>query len=130
LAATWPAFADDARTAAPLDGNSPSHAEYAGRAEVATGPIHESPESHHGDAAAISYASNAVEIAIGGLRITSYALARGLEDKISGEVARRTRFMPDQYGSIRRARSSARFDIVTACHRALQFSLVNIREQV
>jgi hypothetical protein len=122
LAATWPAVTDDARAAASAGGNPAGHAEYAGRAEVTTRTVHESSDSDDADSAAVSDAANALEVAIGGLRITSYALGRSQEDEISDEVARRTRFVPYQYGSVRGARGSARFDIVTACHPDLRFS--------
>jgi hypothetical protein len=58
LAVTWPAVTDDARAAASLDGNSPSRAEYTGRAKITTGAVHESPQSDDADSAAISNAPN------------------------------------------------------------------------
>jgi len=105
---------DNACATASADGDSAGNADDAGRTEVATGAVHESPESHDANSPAVSDAPNSVEISIGGLRITSYALGRGLEDEITDEVARRTRFVPYQYGSVRGACGSARFDIVTA----------------
>ncbi len=119
---------DNAAPPASAGGDTASHAEHTGGAKATTGAIHESAESDDADSAAVSDALNAVEVAIGGLRITSYALGRRLEDEIPDEVARRTRFLSYQYGSVRGTRGSARFDIVTACHPVLRVSLVNIRE--
>jgi len=130
VAAACAAMSDNARPTASAGGDAASHAEYAGRAKVTTSAIHEAAESDDADATAVSDALNAVEVAIRGLRITSYALGRRLEDEISDEVARRARFLSYQYGSVRGTRGSARFDIVTACHPVLRLSLVNIREHV
>ena len=105
---------DNACATASADGDSAGNTEYTGRAEVTSGTVHKSPESDDADSPAVSDALNAVEVAIGGLRITSYALGRRLEDEIPDEVARRTRFLPYQYGSVRGACGPARFDIVTA----------------
>ena len=128
IVAACAAMPDNACATASADGDSAGNTEYTGRAEVTSGTVHKSAESDDADSAAVSDALNAVEVAIGGLRITSYALGRRLEDEIPDEVARRTRFLSYQYGSVRGTRGSARFDIVTACHPVLRLSLVNIRE--
>jgi hypothetical protein len=89
LAVTCSAVTDDARAAASLDGNSAGHAEYAGRAEVATGAVHESSDSDDADSAAVSDTANALEVAIRGARVTS-SRRRSQEYEIPDEIARRT----------------------------------------